>query len=343
MKTQFVENQTMAYQFFMRFFSQWDKSCPDISIDKILAPMGYNKNAIVKEKQKVNIDTYYKTLLLVAPSCWNRGFFLHLGHSYNIFDLGLLGYALVSTTNLQRSWELSSALLFHPIKTERKILNDRVEIILQSLKLNEFQSKGLSEEWLTSTWKWTCQRLPQIQNCQDVEIRLSYAKPDHTEFYENIFPGKILFNQLRTSFSFPIEFNAHPFSSASSSVSKLCFEHSIATLPFMHEANHLVDDVRLYLLQTANIAFSNIEETAEHFGLSIHTFQRRLSKNGTSFRKVLYESRMTLARQYLLGTELTINEIAYLTGYEHPPSFYRAFHKKFNLTPEQFRATQEIA
>ncbi|WP_420548141.1 helix-turn-helix domain-containing protein [Curvivirga sp.] len=331
------QNQNMALQFFRRLFSCWDDLCPDIALNEQLAAFGLNRADIVSGKQKVTIELYYRTLQLIAPSCWNRGFFLRLGDSYDIFDLGLVGYALVSTSNLQRSWELSSALVPHLIKTERQVFRDHVEILLGNSPLDDFQTIALFEEWLTSTWKWTCQRLPKIRHCPDVKIHLSFPEPAHSHVYSEIFPGQILFNQPNTLYSFPIEFNEKAFSSSNMAVSKLCFEQSLATLPLMQQASNLVDEVRLYLLQSANVAFANIKETAEYFGMPEHTFRRRLSRNDTTFRNVLYESRMTLARQYLLGTRLSINEIAYLTGYEHPPSFYRAFTKKYKTTPEQYR------
>ncbi|MGH1541338.1 MAG: helix-turn-helix domain-containing protein [Arenicella sp.] len=338
-----VENKGISQQFFLRFFAEWDRSCPDLALDPVLASIDSSRELLMSGQHNVKLSTYYKTVVLAAHYCWDSGFFLRLGASYDIFDLGILGYALISSANLQRSWEVSSALLPHPIKVERSILNDRIELKLFPPKLDKIQTGALCEEWLISTWKWTCQRLPMIHDSKEVEICLQYSKPPHSHVYESVFPGKVLFDQPEYSISFPAHFNEQPFSTANVSVTRLCYEYSVATLPLMKQASDLIDDVRLYLLQSAQIPLPTLQDTADHFNMPIHTLQRRLTKNGTTFRKVIYEARMALTKQYLLGTELSINEIAYLTGYEHPPSFYRAFLKYYNMTPEKYRSLQSIA
>lgn len=44
-----------------------------------------------------------------------------------------------------------------------------------------------------------------------------------------------------------------------------------------------------------------------------------------------------MASCLLLRTELNIKEIAHTIGYRHPPSFVRAFKKKYGTAPGQYR------
>lgn len=46
---------------------------------------------------------------------------------------------------------------------------------------------------------------------------------------------------------------------------------------------------------------------------------------------------MEYAKEYLSTTNLTVAEIAYELGFEHPPSFNKLFKQKTNQTPLQFR------
>lgn len=331
------EHKDITQHFFQRFFIAWDNICPEIPIDPILAPTGYNREQLESGNHNAELNMYYKILTLAANSCWGSGFFLRLGDSCDILDLGILGYALISAANLQRSWEISSALLPHPIKTERSVVNNNIQIKLSPPKLNDDQAIALCEDWLASTWRWTCQRLPSIRDNPEVVISLHYPEPPHGYIYREMFPGQVLFDCSSSSFAFPAHFNELPFSTANASITRLCYEHSIATFPLLEEAGNLVDDVRLYLLQSAHIPFPTLEDAAESFTMPCHTFRRRLAKNGTTFRQIVSESRMALSRQYLLETELSISEISYLTGYEHPPSFYRAFLKYYKVTPEIYR------
>lgn len=337
MKTYNSDNQKIALQFFVRFFNEWDQSFKGQSVDYILKPLGLTRAGIINGREPATISLYYRVLQIAAHSCQHNGFFIRLGNSYDIFDLGILGYALISSANLQRSWELSSTLLPHPINTKRHIEGENVEIQLSPQIQDQTQSLALCEEWLVGTWRWTCQRLPQIADCTTVKMCFKSSAPDYKHLYTDIFPGTVAFEQPVDSLSFPVAFNEIQFSSASSSVSKLCFEHSISTLSQMDTRNDLINDVRRYLLESANISQANINTTAHYFAMPAHTFRRRISQHETTFKAILLEARMVLSKQYLQATELSINEISYLTGYEHPPSFYRAFQKYYATSPEAFR------
>jgi AraC-like DNA-binding protein len=46
---------------------------------------------------------------------------------------------------------------------------------------------------------------------------------------------------------------------------------------------------------------------------------------------------MNLARQYLLDTDKTIQEVADVVGYEHQSHFSTAFKRKFRMSPQAYR------
>ena len=76
---------------------------------------------------------------------------------------------------------------------------------------------------------------------------------------------------------------------------------------------------------------------AAHFKVPTYTFQRRLKKAGTSYRYIVAEVRMELAKKYLESTAIPLKEISYLLGYDYPPNFFRAFKKWFGFTTESIR------
>lgn len=58
---------------------------------------------------------------------------------------------------------------------------------------------------------------------------------------------------------------------------------------------------------------------------------------GTTIFGYLFNHRMLLASQFLLDTNLSIQEIALLVGYEHQSHFCNAFKRKFILSPLEYR------
>jgi AraC-like DNA-binding protein len=62
-----------------------------------------------------------------------------------------------------------------------------------------------------------------------------------------------------------------------------------------------------------------------------------LQEEGTSFQQVIDEVRREVAVTHMRGRRATIDEIAFLLGFEKPSSFHRAFKRWTGVTPGEFR------
>lgn len=60
---------------------------------------------------------------------------------------------------------------------------------------------------------------------------------------------------------------------------------------------------------------------------------------GQSTQNHIHEKLIGKAKERLSTTELSVSEIAYELGFEHPPSFSKLFKKKTDLSPQDFRRT----
>lgn len=58
---------------------------------------------------------------------------------------------------------------------------------------------------------------------------------------------------------------------------------------------------------------------------------------GQSTRQVIQDKLIEKAKEKLSATNLSISEIAYELGFEHPQSFSKLFKAKTNLSPIAFR------
>ena len=83
---------------------------------------------------------------------------------------------------------------------------------------------------------------------------------------------------------------------------------------------------------------NQLSQVAKRLAMSSRSLQRRLAQEGTTFRKVLEETRAQLATHYLKQSDLTAAEIAFLLGYDDPNSFFPAFRAWTGITPEALRA-----
>ena len=99
--------------------------------------------------------------------------------------------------------------------------------------------------------------------------------------------------------------------------------------------------VRAALLELLPQGRRRLQAVAERLALSSRSLQRRLAQEGTSFRKVLEDTRAQLATHYLKQSQLSAAEIAFLLGYDDPNSFFPAFRAWTGTTTQALRQSLE--
>ena len=92
------------------------------------------------------------------------------------------------------------------------------------------------------------------------------------------------------------------------------------------------------LLHTAIIAGqSKADQVAALLGMHTRTLNRRLGESGSSFQRVVDETRFEIARQMLEYSDTEISQIALSLGYAAPGIFSRAFRRWSGTTPLAWR------
>lgn len=87
---------------------------------------------------------------------------------------------------------------------------------------------------------------------------------------------------------------------------------------------------------------ASVEEVARELAMSKRTLQRRLAEEGTNWLEVLNSARETLAKHYLATTEYGTAEVSFLLGFEDPNSFFRAFKRWEDTSPELWRVQNKV-
>lgn len=77
----------------------------------------------------------------------------------------------------------------------------------------------------------------------------------------------------------------------------------------------------------------SIKAIAQSLNTSDRTLTRRLSEEGTSFRKILVRARLAIAHELLSTTSMSVSKVSWHAGYAEPSSFVRAFTKEYGYTP----------
>lgn len=79
------------------------------------------------------------------------------------------------------------------------------------------------------------------------------------------------------------------------------------------------------------------EKLAQSIYLSSKTLQRRLNKQGTTFQKLLDDTRCELALYYMRDPKMSVRAVSYLLGFNEPGNFARAFRRWADYSPSEYR------
>lgn len=101
-------------------------------------------------------------------------------------------------------------------------------------------------------------------------------------------------------------------------------------------AKNMYYEIRSYLQK--NSSTITLEELASHLHYTVPYCSRYIKKLfGCTFSQLLKQLRFQQADLLLQNSSLTINQISRIVGYENPENFMRAFKKRHQMTPSQYR------
>jgi AraC-like DNA-binding protein len=78
-------------------------------------------------------------------------------------------------------------------------------------------------------------------------------------------------------------------------------------------------------------------QIADALHVSNRTLQRKLREEGTSFKNLVQDTRLQLARKYLRSPGRSVVETSYLLGFSEPSTFSRAFKRWTGVAPADYR------
>ncbi|HSB95083.1 MAG TPA: helix-turn-helix domain-containing protein [Spongiibacteraceae bacterium] len=168
-------------------------------------------------------------------------------------------------------------------------------------------------------------------------LELQTEAPRDTAIYRQLFAAEILFARPRNVFHFCEGELERPQVRDHSQVTQLFNRwHGMIWMVPLHE-QRLAERVLRLLMAGFNANSANLSAVALALQLAPTTLRNRLRKEGTSFQKLKDECRMKLAKDYLVNSELPIEEISALLGYSEVSNFYQAFKRNLDRTPASFR------
>ncbi|MCP8463205.1 AraC family transcriptional regulator [Pseudomonas sp. ZM23] len=270
-------------------------------------------------------------------NCGEPAFGLLLGQRLNVSTHGILGYAVLSSANLERA--IGFALKYYRVLGLAYDLEMIEDGGVSSLRASESIPLGpmgrfAAEGLMTSLY--TIARFLVGEPLQGVSVGFGHPAPPYAERYTEVFGCTVLFDQPYHFIALPSEYLARPMALANPATVQMCEQQCEALLATLDVQEGLLTRIRRLLLARPG-EFPDLETVAGELHTSGRSLRRHLSKLGTTYQEVLDDVRKRLALQYLTTTHLPLYEIALLLGFNDPSNFRRAFRKWTGKLPTDYR------
>ncbi|WP_161928771.1 AraC family transcriptional regulator [Gordonia crocea] len=105
-----------------------------------------------------------------------------------------------------------------------------------------------------------------------------------------------------------------------------------------HRERAIVGSVRSVLRQLLPTRRLNIDLVAGQFNLHPKALQRRLAAEGTSLAELVDQTRRDIAERLLVGSDLSVAQVARQLGYTEQSTLTRACRRWFDASPTELRA-----
>mgnify|MGYP005988196293 CR=1 FL=1 len=326
------------------------------NISAILVKLGQEKG--VSEEallENTNIDpedftnpkarlTYQQVIVLsnnLLSLCDDKALGLEIGNRININQFGMLGYAILSCANIRQA--LNLGLKYHVLIDPAFNFEVCEQGDITAIRLTTHIPIASLFNLLCDIFLTNFISLGRYLTGLDIipkAININRSKPDYADQYQHYFPScPISWDQPRTEIIIDSSLLDTPTTLAAEATAKMAESPCAELLSRMGPKVGIVVKVRRILLSHPG-HFPAIETVASQLATSTRTLSRSLQEVSTSYQKILDEVRKEMAIEYLKTSNLPIEEIAALIGYNDPSNFRKAFKRWTGQPPSYYRTTK---
>ncbi len=268
----------------------------------------------------------------------NSGLGIDLGRRVHLSNLGMLGLAAMSSADAKAAVELCLRYyrLLAPFwDVSLQADRDLARIVLgESVPLRE-QQVFATEIFLVSSISIGRALLGPEFSIHSVD--LSYPKPHHAQRYAEITDAPVRFSRPVTQIVMDAALLQKKLPSSDPATVRAAERQCAASLSSAAEG--LVGNVRR-LLEASPGRYLGPQELAQALQTSERTLRRELVEMGTSYQSLLDMARCKHATELLVGTNMSINEIAEMLGFSEGSALRRAFKRWTGRTVVEYRREQ---
>ncbi len=324
--------------------SQLLKYLKHLGIDagSVLRSAGADDSLLTLPDARISAQTYINIEEEAVKISGDPYFGIHMGEYAEAGNWSIIGYMMMNCSTLGEALLKAgkySRIISTLIHTSVVIKGSNIKISFIKDKLCPELSKHCFESAISSSIRMA-RELCNADFCP-VEVGLKSHAPKSLDEYRRVFRCPVLFDQKNYYFVMPVSALRLPVSCPNPGLLEYFEEYVrkyIAEIdcnkPFSAETTKRI----VSALDSARLSIGSV---SKEMGISKRTLQSRLKEEETSFRDILENTRVTLAKKYIKENH-TVEDITFMLGFKEASVFRRTFKKWTGFTPGEFRQSAHV-
>ena len=175
------------------------------------------------------------------------------------------------------------------------------------------------------------------QHLKPKEVHFRHPKPAYAEQYEAVFRSPIHFSQSQDRIIFSDKLLKEKSPQRNPYLMRALVQHAEDLLSRVQPARSTVSAVRNFIDQNLTQEKLDIELVSKHLHMSRHTLYRKLKADNVSFQSIVDEIKKFKALKLLEEADISLSEVAFMTGFSELSAFCRAFKRWTGQSPASYR------
>lgn len=306
--------------------------------ERVIAAMGTDEEALADRDGRIARRAWLDAFVVAVEVTGDPDLGLRVGESIRPAHLGVLGYILMSCESMRQAAELDQR--WHSLIAD----GERLEYVRDGelSKRTQFLPDGEPPPPACAVACAAASSVAFVRWLAGADdglrrVALPYPEPRSRDAHDQLFRCELVFDAPYITIWRDPSVLRKPLAQADPTL-RVGMEERAARLAAERSApDALVTRVRELVARGVRDALPDLEAAAAALELSPPALKRRLADRGTSYSKIVDDTRRQLALGYIADTSLSLVDVAYLCGFSEQSAFNRAFKRWTGLPPGEYR------
>jgi len=263
---------------------------------------------------------------LTAATCWHPS------------DFGILGHAILMSRSLRVT--LECLIRYHQVISDAKygrLYEDKKRRTLDFILMyTDEDPYPRAREDAALAWIMSVLQINFQQDLSPVSVSFTHNRPVCAGKYYEFFHSPVSFGAPVACISLSLDVVDQVLPAKNDELAELSDHLMVKYIDSLNNID-LITRVKKIVAENLPSGNASLDNVASVLCMGTRKLQRLLKQEKTSFITLLNDTRMVLAKQYVLDENIDITEIAFLLGFAEQSTFSRSFKRWTGQSPSHYR------